>query len=375
MFRKALIMSLALLLAQTASVHAGAVLTFDPDGGGVTAPITDLTGLDWVVGNALADLGNLAAGVFMGSATETVLPDGSKYYSGGQQIPFNLFFQSKINDVDGTLMRVGPDSKAVPGTEITIAVGLQEVVTSIFVDPKGAVTASFGLAPVQTNNFLELWFDNLTNSDPGILDPMSASAANDLEGTGFNDGIPILTAMVTEVPTSYFKIPDLNARADLDIAGDDNYDGPGGNAGPTTHDGSTPAIDTVVGEGATNLKALVTWADQDFWILPSDVILNLTLFDTTQALPYDLVDPSAKWVKGPGGAQPVVDGAGDPTGVSLGPVNGDLTGQQLGDDVQFEADGNQSFTVTPEPTSCALWLLAAGGVVLTSRMRRRRHVA
>jgi hypothetical protein len=332
-----------------------------------------------VVGNALADLGNYAAGVFLGTATETSLPDGSTYFSGGTQIPFNLFFQAKINDVDGTLLREGLDSTAVTGTEITIAVAFQEVVTSIIVDAKGATTANFGLARVQTNNFLEIWFDNITNQDQQIPDPTSPTAANDLEGTGFNDGRLILTARVTAVPTSDFTIPDPKLRKDLDNAGVDNYDGPGGNAGPTSHiyppnPNPTPAIDTVVGEGATNLEALVTSADSAFWILPTGVILNLTFFDTTQALPYDLVDPSARWVKGPNGAPRVVDGAGDPTGFSLGTVNGDLTGSG-GDDVQFEADGNTSFTITPEPTSCALWLLAAGGVVLTGRMRRRRRMA
>jgi hypothetical protein len=372
-------MSLALLLAQTASVHAGAVLTFDPDGGGATAPITDLTGLDWVVGNALADLGNQAAGVFLATAAQSFIPDYGTVYSGGTQIPFNLFFQAKINDAAGSLLRLGNDSRAVTGTEITIAVAFQEVVTSITVELSGRTTANFGMAPVQTNNFLELWFDNLTNTDNNIPDAMSLTAADDLEGTGFNDGLLILSSRVTAVPTSDFQIPNPASRSVLDSTGPDNYDGPGGNAGPTSHiyppaPNPTPAINTVVGNGTTNLEALVTWAHPAFWILPAGVTLNLSLFDTTQALPYDNVDPSARWVKGPNGAGPVVDGAGDPTGVSLGAVNGDLTGSG-GADVQFEADANQSFTITPEPTSCALWLLAAGGVVLTGRMRRRRRIA
>ena len=70
-----------------------AVITFDPDGGGSTPPITDLTGLDWVPGNALADGGNLAVAAFMADATKTVVPGFATFYTGGTQIPFATYFR------------------------------------------------------------------------------------------------------------------------------------------------------------------------------------------------------------------------------------------------------------------------------------------
>lgn len=334
MSRYLLFGALAVALSFGSSARAGTVLSFDPDGLGAEATITDFLGFDWLPGNALADRGNQAVANFIAGAGDTT---------------FELYYHAKIFNVPpfagGSLLTEAGPRNAPLNSEYTIVTAFREEVVDV-TSAGGTTTAKFDLV-AGAPNFLEVWYDSTPDAD-------------DLSGLGFNDGIRILGASVTDILASTFTA-NLNAPiTDLDDFGTDNY----------------PLIDTIQGSGSTQLQATVDFADPAFFKnLPPglNVLFKLfTDFDTTQTLPFDSVNPSARFYKAPLGVAPVIDGAG--AGVaSLGTVNGSLTGSG-GPDVQFEADANQSFNLqaVPEPASLAIWAVAAG---LLGPFARRRRIA
>jgi hypothetical protein len=151
-----------------------------------------------------------------------------------------------------------------------------------------------------------------------------------------------------------------------------NLDNASGSSGGTLDD--YPEIDTVQGNGSTSLGATINFFDPLFFtsfpLGPSSI--RITMFNTSQVLPFGEEDPSAAFVKAGGGAAPVTDGAGagGGTGIpSIGPING-----LSGPDIQFQQDANQSFdtVATPEPASLAIWSLALASVFGSRCIRRRK---
>ena len=317
---------------------------FDPDGTGAAGSIS-VNSFDWAVGNALAKGGNLAVQTF---ATT------------GQQIPFDLYYQAKLASVNlqGGGTGLPPNlNTAFGGTdEITIVAGFTEVVTSVQGIPGTAGSvATFDLAANPRVNYLEFYFDDSVD-------------ANNLAGTGFNrnpvdsDAQLILRAEITNILASNFELSPA-AITDLDRFDANNY----------------PAIDSVVGAGATNLQALVTFADPNFFLNVQDLInetLLLTLFNSSQILPFDQADPSAQFLSTStttaDGVAPIPDGAGAGT---IGTINGGPIGAGGGPDVQFQVDGSSAFAVVPEPASMTLLLCGAAGLGLTGIRRRRNKDA
>lgn len=323
----------------TSAQAANISVQFDPDGGGSEGAI-DVNSFDWAVGNALAKEGNLAVQTF--AAT-------------GQQIPFDLYYQAKLASMVLANGQTGLPSNLQgfnPDDQITIVAGFTEVVTSVQGIPGTAGSvATFDLADNPRVNFLEFYFDPTPD-------------ANDLAGTGFNrnstdsDSQLILRAEITNILASNFEVSTAPIT-DLDRFGADNY----------------PAIDTVVGAGATNLQARVTFADSEFFLNVQDLIdaeLLLTLFNSSQILPFDQVNPSARFlstaVSTADGVDPVLDGAGAGT---IGTINGGPIGAGGANDVQFQVDGSSAFAVVPEPASMTLLLCGAAGLGLTGIRRRR----
>lgn len=336
---KKIVLSVALamsVMCAAGSSHAGSMLEFDMDGLGGAGPNArnDFVGFDWFPGNTLADGGNQAVSNFVSKVGSTT---------------FDLFYQARITNTGkafgtaGTLTYGIGGSSAPAKKEFTIVAGFREKVTGIA--PDGTATFDFVAGEP---NFLEVYFDDVN--------------ANDLAGTGFNNGTLILSANVTGITSSNFK-PDPTVVSELDGFGADDYVG----------------LETIKGGGGTNLTAAVSFVNPDFFYGASMAGLNVTFkldspFEGTQGVPFDVVNPSARFVKAAGGVAPVLDGAGlyvnDLVSPSLGAVNGSFTGTG-GPDVQFKSDSNQSFQITavPEPASLAIWAL---GFAFLPTLRTRR---
>jgi hypothetical protein len=328
-----------------ASSQAGVLLSFDADGAGGAASRSDFAGFDWVPGNALADGGNRAVANFL---------------SGSGSTEFNLFYQARLS----VLQYDAEELQAPVGREFTIVAGFREKVLNVDFSVPGTVTATFGLVN-SAPNFLEIW--------------TGAVNANDLLGTGFNDGTRILAANINGVDQSDFSATvGLGPTAPtqrFDNRGADNYSG----------------IRTVVGNGKTGLNATVTTFDANYFTGFSLAGLNVTFelfadFPTNLTVPFEAVNPSSQFVKAGGGAAPVVDGAGASTwsgapftstvlsNSSIGLVNGAFTGQG-GPDVQFQADASTTFDLVaiPEPASVAVWGIGASLALLVGRRRAAKR--
>lgn len=340
--------ALALVVGLAAPAQAENIsVMFDPDGAGAAGPL-DVNSFDWSVGNALAKNGNAAVQTFVAT---------------GQQIPFDVFYQAKLAALvlaDGTT-GLPPNLNPLGGgtNQITIVAGFTEVVTSVNGIPGTAGSvATFDLAANPRVNYLEFYFD-------------PTGDANDLAGTGFNrypgdaDARLILRAEITDILASNFELADVQPTSppNLDGFGADNY----------------PGIDTVVGAGATTLTARVTFADSEFFLNVQNLIdanLMLTLFNSSQILPFDEVNPSGQFLSTStttaDGITPVLDGAGAGT---IGTLNGGPIGAGGGLDIQFQVDGSSAFAVIPEPASMTLLLCGAAGLGLTGIRRRRNKDA
>jgi hypothetical protein len=206
-----------------------------------------------------------------------------------------------------------------------------EVVTSL--NATGTVT-QFAMAPTQSpNSFFELYYN------PAVV-------ANNLAGTGFNQGTLILAGKPSTTAPS-IGIYSLSTTA-------------AGNPVTTPFDqfvsNHYPAVSTVAGSGSAMLSADVTFFDPAFFKTP---ISQLT-FNSSLVTPFDQVSPSALFTGLPGGGAPNVI-------PNIGTVNG-----LNGTDFQFQADSNFSFTASavPEPASiiqASLGLFAVLGLAAWMR--------
>lgn len=344
-----------------------AAILFDPDGGGPAAAI-DLGLFDWHPGNAFAEGGNAAVAAFPAI------------------VPFNFFYQARLSSTSDSAGAPNTPANLGPGgaNELTLVVAATEIVTFAMGIGPGAV-ATFALAPVQTVNYFEIWFDPTRDG-------------NDLQGTGFNsyavapapgaagtgtnavlaadaDAVLILSGRIDTLSSSFFAAAPIG---NLDQFGGDNY-GPGA-AGP-----GGVGIDTVSGTGGTSLEidASILYYDPVFF--PASIIDRIS-FASFVGVPFITADPSARFLTtGLGlaggtaattvstGVVPVADGAGDPTGASLGAINGADPAGAGGPDFQFLVDGNNSFQgqVIPEPASLTLFGILFGGMGLGAIRRRR----
>ena len=306
----------AAVIAFGHSASQAATIGFDADGGGDS--FTPISAFDYLPGNALADGGTEAIDVFL----ET-----------GQSTAFDVYYHARLAQV------VRPDGSTFdPADEYTVVLGFREVVTGVGqIGGQNIATFDFAAGP----SFLEIYHDPSNNAD-------------DLTGTGFNDGTLVLSGEVV-AGTGLFSVTQTSAVA-LDQFNTNNY----------------PGIQTRVGSGTADVTASVTFVNPDYFNLPSPFEIQFTLFHSDQATPFRNVDPSARFYKAPGGAPPVLDGAGTPL-VSIGIINGDDPDAQGGPDFQFETDSRQTFTVIPEPTSMTLLGIGAFGFGLAG-IRRRRSV-
>jgi len=259
-------------------------ISFDPDGAGSLSAV-NVAAFDFLPGNSLARQAGEA------DAQNTV--------------SYTQFAQGRV----GSLLDENSQSISVPGLnddfELTITAQYQGVAGELI---PGLL--QLGLDANQPVNQVTLYFDDSPN-------------ANDLSGTGFDDGVAILNAFVTGA-SGVFQVINANG-GDFDQLGNNDF----------------PATSSVRGNGTLTLDTQVTSFDADFF---KTSIIEF-LINTNSLAPFTEANPS----------QTFDGGAVIP---NLGPVNG------LGEDIQLQTDATGS-VVIPEPATAAL--LALGGMLMIRR--------
>ena len=314
---KFLVVSLALVLSFAPMAQAASVIQIDPDGGGTDAAIS-VGSLDWNVGNALI------------SAIEAAT---SQNYAHSALSNFN-----------------NSAGKAITGTglntnyEWTYVLGINTDVTQ-------TLPATILTPRTDGENYFEIWFDTTPDS-------------SQLAGTGFNDGVMILSGHFSVIGLQTFTAGAGNGHLDLNLDGIDDItlqpiplDQFGGN--------NYGGVNSVVGAGGGSLQVIIDFFDPAFFLTPPPIItLN---YNTNNNLNYSETDPSAQFTTVGGTA------AGTTAGVAaVGSCNG--CAGETAPSVMVQVDASTSFDVLQQvPFPGTLMLIGAGlGMAAGVAALRRR---
>jgi hypothetical protein len=311
-----------------AAAHSAVPVPIDPDGAGGIGTIS-VGNLDWSVGNALA------TGV---GASRPVGTD------------FTLYAQAHLSTFNNISNQVIQTPALNTTFEWTYVTAFQERITS---SANGGQALQFQVNPLNTGLNLATNFFQIYRS--GVN-------ANDLAGTGFNDGTLLLTGHIlqgNQFGDSGFNIAGnivggvfVPSTQPLDQFGANNY----------------PGITSITGSGSSVITVQVDSFDPTVFqglVVGSTFTLD---FNTSQILAYNQTDPSSCFWNGSafiGGAGATTPPLGSNCANTIGTVNG-----TSGPNIIFQTDSNNSFTAqVPEPGVLALLGISLLGLGI-ARTRR-----
>jgi hypothetical protein len=300
----------ALALGVAGGAQASNTIQFDINGsapGGVISVDT----FDWTPDNAL-----IVNGATPGTTQVQVVAQGS----------LGVFTLSGVPNVN---------TLPISGTEFTFQIDMQETVA-------GIGTNTVQLTPV--SGTISIYYDAVAD-------------ANQLAGTGYNDGQLILTASIVPGAGSTGTFTDFNALGPVPTTPLDNHNA-----------NNYPNVVSDSGNGSTKLDFHVTFADPNFF-LSNITTLLIGMQDTSNnTTPFIQADPAAQVV----GIAPVF--TVNPAG---GFVNGQplLCGQlaQTRCDFLVQTDASTTFNTAAVPEPGTLALLSLGLLGAGVLGRRKMH--
>ena len=291
--------ALASALCAPLAGQASSTILFDPTGGGGSGAFSVNT-FDWAPDNALAINALGPSGI--------VLSDPSSFVFN----PFQVVAQTKL----GSFVRPGNISvNPGAGIEFTLVASYYEIAV-------GAAGSATLLPFTALPSSIEVYADTAPN-------------ANQLAGTGYNDGTLILSGSVVGGSGTFADLTRQLCGFDpsfcpvaLDQFNTNNY----------------PGTLTNQGNGSNSVKVDVAFADSNYFI-SNITSLTIDAQDTGNlVVPFDQADPAALV----GGFTPV-RGLNNTNGADCAPdVNRGTC------DFQFQTDNATTFNPVPEPTSLAL---------------------
>lgn len=358
---------------------AMASLTFDADGAGGDAAV-QVDAFDWGPSSFLAVDGTTAITNWNDTKNKLIAsgdydftdPTGSDALvtsTCGTDCQMTIYTHASLI---GTVLTDGTET--TPGGlgstyEITIVTSFTETVTGTGIIG-GQETATFDVV-TSAGSHLEMYYDDLGDDSNNTFD------ANNLLGSGFNDGKLILSATTIEDSSGSFSVIIGQGTGDLDQAGDDNY----------------PTIDTVIGSGDQLAITLGGFTLDDSHFLTDLAEFTMSFANISQQLPFISSDPSECFNQDFGGtavggtqtqatancdqdfdaAMNTVDTQGGLT-PDIGTVNGLTALDNGGDDFLAQTDFNSPVTGIPSPAPLALMSIGLLGLGFFGR-RKAQHAA
>jgi hypothetical protein len=284
------------------SAHAASIL-FDTDGTGGEGTKT--------VGSFTFAAGN--------SRASGALPTGI-----GVPTPFVDYYEAVVASInDGNGVPIG--GLGLNATyQYTIVLRTPGIATTTInpVTLQPNTTFSTGAGP----SLLQVYFDTNLNAD-------------NLNGTGFNDGTLVLSANVTRLTGNF------NLNGDPPSTLDNSPNGDQWSGQQTRH-----------GDGGFSVDGTVSFFNTDFFKNPPAQEVHFVFANGNTKLPYDQVDPAKTFFDG--------------TASNVGLVNGDpILG---GPDILIQTTGTASFGVVPTPEAATAGMALTALVGIGRLVRRRR---